>query len=87
MYNETIVKDRIWGLACMLPESPDEGYRMWFDGEEILCETEQMAEHLADFFDMIYRGQTVTTGYYDPEEDKHNGEVNNHTGWYYVTIG
>ena len=87
MYDETIVRDRLWNLADMLPSSPEEGYRMWYDGEEILCETEQMAEHLADFIDTIYRGQTATTGYYDPEEDERNGETNDHTGWYYVTVG
>ena len=27
----------------------------------------------------------VNTGYYDPEEDKRNNEVDKFTGWYYVT--
>lgn len=26
----------------------------------------------------------VNTGYYDPEEDKRNNEIDKFTGWYYV---
>lgn len=28
----------------------------------------------------------INTGYYDPEEDKRNGEEDRYTGWYYVNI-
>ena len=86
MYNEFIIKQYLEHLGYLLPSSPDDGYKVWFDGEEILCDTEQLAEHLADLIDILYRGQTANTGYYDPEEDERNGETNNHTGWYYVTI-
>lgn len=78
-------KDAIYSMCVScLPSTPDS--RFWFDGEEVLCETEQQAENLADFFDTLYGGATVNTGYYDPDEDERNGETNDHTGWYYVTI-
>lgn len=57
----------------------------WTDGEEILCKTEAAAEHLANFLEDI-GFDIVHTGYYDPEEDRRNNEVNDHTGWYYVNI-
>ena len=28
----------------------------------------------------------INTGYYDPEEDKRNGEEDRYTGWYYVNV-
>ena len=57
----------------------------WTDGEEILCKTEEAAEHLADFLEDL-GFDYVRIGYYDPEEDQRNNEVNNHTGWYYVSV-
>ena len=71
-------------LFGFLPDTND--HRIWTDGEEVLCETEQLAENIADFFDALYGTQTVNTGYYDPEEDERNNEVDRHTGFYYVTI-
>ena len=41
----------------------------WTDGEDILCDTEAQAKHLADFLEDIGLDY-VNTGYYDPEEDK-----------------
>ena len=56
------------------------------DGTEILSTEESEVEALANFFDQLYGEGTVNTGYYDPEEDKRNGEVDAYTGLYYVTI-
>lgn len=75
---------KIYDLVSRLPNKPE--YRIWFDGDDILCETEELAEHIADFLDAIYGEQTVNTGYYDPEEDAKNNEVTDSTGWYYVTV-
>ena len=77
---------KIYDLVCLLPNEP--GSKVWYpqDGEEILCKTEQIAEGIADLFDALYGEPTVNTGFYDPEEDKRNGEVNDRTGYYYVTI-
>ena len=39
----------------------------------------------------LYRTQgeevEINTGYYDPEEDERNNEVDRYTGWWYVNIG
>lgn len=29
----------------------------------------------------------INTGYYDPEEDKKNGEEDRYSGWWYINIG
>lgn len=71
-----------------LPEEPvsEYGYKrpVWCDGEIILCESENLAETVADMFELITGECDCHTGYYDPEEDERNNEVNDHTGWYYV---
>ena len=54
----------------------------WTDGSEFLCDTEERAEALADFFDAL--GMEPQTGYYDPVSDRLSDEVDDHTGWYYV---
>lgn len=41
-------------------------------------------------FMTLYHGQredvTINTGYYDPEEDERNHEVDRHTGWWYINM-
>lgn len=71
-------------ILSLLPHEPD--YRIWSDNDEILCETENLAENIADLIDALYGEQTVNTGFYDPEEDVRNNEVTETTGWYYVSI-
>ena len=72
-------------LICeVLPHTND--YRIWSDGEEIFCENEHIAEHIADLIDAMYGCQTTNTGYYDLAEDERNNEVDERTGYYYVTI-
>lgn len=57
----------------------------WTDGEEILCRTENQAESIADFLeDMGF--DYVQTGYYDPIIDERNNEIDDHTGYWYVSI-
>lgn len=77
-------------LVSMLPKVGDADASNNFlasaDGTEILTTEESEAEALANLFDQIYGEGTVNTGYYDPEEDKRNGEVDDYTGLYYVTI-
>lgn len=64
---------------------------VWSAGDEILCKTESAADTLADLLWQLYRSQdedvVITTGFYDPEEDKRNGEQDRFTGWWYVYIG
>lgn len=63
---------------------------VWSSGDEILCKTESAAYAIADMFECLYRAQDedvlVNIGYYDPEEDKRNNEMDRFTGWWYVNI-
>lgn len=63
---------------------------VWSIGDEILCRTKEAADAIADLLECLYGAQdeeiTVNTGYYDPEEDKRNGEEDRCTGWWYVNI-
>jgi hypothetical protein len=63
---------------------------VWSSGYEILCKTEDGADALADMFECLYKAQDeeilINTGYYDPEEDARNGELDSFTGWWYVNI-
>ena len=63
------------------PENSIKGY--WTDGDIIYCDTEEKAETIANFLEVVF-GWTFHTGYYDPEEDNRNREVDERTGWYYV---
>ena len=83
-------------IASMLPKvtDPDKYYLenkedFFFgsdDGTEILSTEESEVDAIANLFDQLYEMGTTNTGYYDPEEDERNGEVNEYTGFYYVTI-
>ncbi len=61
---------------------------IWSDGHEILCKTYEQAEGVADVLSMIFfdSSSDVHTGYYDPKEDCQSGEIDDHTGWYYVNF-
>lgn len=73
-------------IIDLLPKTNN--HRIWSNGEEILCETEQLAECIADLFDAIYGGQAAVTGYYDDEwhTDDPGSEDTNVDGWYYVNV-
>lgn len=53
-------------------------------GDELLCNSEELADFIADEIEMFFNVQ-CNTGYYDPEEDARNNEVDDRTGWWYVT--
>ena len=59
--------------------------KIWSDGEQLLTKTEELANALADLIDLVDDCQT-TTGYFDPEEDEKAGEVDELTGYYYVSM-
>lgn len=67
-----------------------QGHSVWTNGSEILCATEDAANAIADLLSQLHASDcenlAVTTGYYDPEGDKRNGEEDEYTGWWYVTI-
>lgn len=63
---------------------------VWTSGDEILCKSESAADAIADIFTTLYKTQgdefLVNIGFYDPEEDERNNEVDRYTGWWYVNI-
>lgn len=67
-----------------LPKEPDENNNVWFDGYEILTTSEEMQEHVYSVLRLVCQ-ETIVTGFYDPDEDERNGEVDGYTGLYYVT--
>ena len=77
----------IWKYLCKSLQDNEKynQHGFWTDGYEILCKTEKQATALADFLEDI-GFDYVNTGYYDPEEDKRNNEVDQFTGWWYVSI-
>lgn len=77
--------EKVFNEVCaQLPHTPCDG--LWTpDDEEILSESEDQIESLADTMDEMF-GNCTSTGYYDPEEDARNGETNERTGYYYLTL-
>ena len=63
---------------------------IWSNGSEILCQTNDVADAIADLLECMYEAHgeeiVIKTGYYDPIEDKRNGETDRYTGWWYVSI-
>ena len=74
----------------VIPESDEPIGNIWTDEDEILVKTESAANVIADLIEMLYRADDesveICTGYYDPEEDKRNDEVDEHTGWWYIRL-
>lgn len=67
-----------------LPDQQVAGKPFFTNGCDIICADEKSANVIADLFeatDCIL----PTTGYFDPEEDKRNDEVDALTGLYYVS--
>ena len=85
LFEEMEKKSWTYLVMCLQKYSEHNRHGYWTDGEEILCKTAEAAEHLADFLEDI-GFDCVHTGYYDPEEDRRNNEIDDHTGWYYVNI-
>lgn len=81
-------RDWFLEIADRLRDYP-EG-EIWSSGDEILCRTESAVNTLMDMLKALYHAQGVevdiNTGYYDPEEDKKNGEEDKYTGWWYINV-
>lgn len=78
-------------IGAMLNASKENGTTdMWFDGERILSPNKSDINWITTFFEELIDETKVDfltmTGYYNPEEDKRNNEVDNHTGNYYLEI-
>lgn len=86
-----LIREMIKLLPCIYDEQvTDEFKETHFltdpDGTEILSTNREEIEALANFFDQLYEDPCINTGYYDPEEDKRNNEVDAYTGLYYMSI-
>lgn len=66
-----------------LPNAPTQNFRIWTNGDSILCSTQEEANAIADVLDAS--GFDAVTGYYDPDEDERNDEADDCTGYYYVS--
>lgn len=65
---------------------PQDGTDIWSDGEKILSRSEDTITVIADLFDRIANNAVSCTGYYNPDEDRRDGCMDDHTGYYYVTL-
>lgn len=72
-------------ITRSIMENPNTHPHVWAVDDEILCKTEEHADAIADLFESM-GCDWVTTGYYDPEEDKRSGETDKFTGWHYVSF-
>ena len=63
---------------------------VWSDETEILCRTESAAKAITDLLWQLYNAHgeevTVRYGYYDPETDERNNELDRYSGWWYVSV-
>lgn len=90
--NEMLRSERVNWIDSFVEALPDySDGNIWTDGDrEILVRTESAAEAVADLIELLYRAQgddiSINTGYYDPEEDRKNGETDQYTGWWYINI-
>ena len=76
----------LWNLMVShLPASPGDDADMWYDGKDILCRTEEIADALMAWMEEHGIGLPCS-GYYDPEEDEREDCLDDHTGWWYVTM-
>lgn len=62
-----------------------EEYGLWSSCGDILSKEEACIKALADYFDTYYTND-LCTGYYDPEEDRRDGNVDEFIGNYYLRL-
>lgn len=83
---EWVLKNILDAVAQRLPDMENAKFSDVFCTDnhyEILSKDEGAINHLADAFEAM--GLDVVTGFYDPDEDKRNGEEDALTGFYYLT--
>lgn len=92
--NDDPAKEAMKAIMDCLPKQPrsfdtsdDPGF--WSDGSMILCPSEMECEVVANFLEDVtseISTATVTTGYFDPDEDARSGEQDDFTGFYFIEI-
>lgn len=71
-------------IVKLLPQSKKAGMKYFACDYEIITPDQQTADVIADFLEAI-GVDAPTTGFYDPEEDRRNNEVDTLTGHGYVS--
>lgn len=71
-------------IVKLLPQSKEAGIKYFACDYEIITPDQQTADVIADFLEAI-GVNAPTTGFYDPEEDRKNNEVDILTGYGYVS--
>lgn len=77
---------KIWDyfIQSLTDNYADNTHGFWSDGTDILCKTEEEARGVANFLeDMGFT--SISTGYYDPDEDERNGCVDEKTGCWFIS--
>lgn len=69
-----------------LPKRPNEPIWAPQDGDEILCDSHELAISLADLLDSVCGEPVAHVGYYDAVEDQRQGELDERSGWWYLSI-
>lgn len=72
-------------IHTLLPNSSENSPKFWSDGSEILTKTVEQATVIADFLETL-GCEPLNTGFFNPIEDERNNEVDEFTGYYYVTV-
>lgn len=84
-FEKLLITTRSYLLEVLIANEENNKHGYWSDGQEILCKTEDAAERLADFLEDCGFAE-INTGYYDPEQDKVEGCVDEYTGFWYVSM-
>ncbi|MCI9553506.1 MAG: hypothetical protein HFE94_08240 [Acutalibacter sp.] len=71
-------------IIKLLPQSKETGSKYFACDYEIITPDQQTADVIADFLEAI-GVDALTTGFYDPEEDRRNNEIDALTGHGYVS--
>lgn len=71
-------------IVNLLPQSKETGMKYFACNYEIITPDQQTADVIADFLEAI-GVDAPTTGFYDPEEDRRNNEVDTLSGHGYVS--
>ena len=79
------MSQQMWPFLLWCLQQQEERHGYWTNGQDILCPTEDAADKLADFLEDL-GFDVVNTGYFDPEEDARNGETDECTGYWYVSV-
>ena len=86
MENFEVAEKLFFAIMEALDNTEVENPKFWTDSEKIMSKDKAAISGIADLLDDVAGCGVCCTGYYDPEEDKRNGEVDKYTGYYYLEL-